>query len=131
MFVRTILRYRNTPLPDTIRVSPAKIVFGREMWDLLPTLTLNYKYEPSQEWGLVREYRERAMARRLDRDGTQLENALKIINVTPVAATVAVQSWPTVTVVENQDYEQKLCKKNCFSTRSDAHSRTASTVCCS
>ena len=59
---------------------------------------LNYKYEPSQEWGLVREYRERAMARRLDRDGTQLENALKIINVTPVAATVAVQSWPTVTV---------------------------------
>ena len=58
--VRAMLQYRNTPLPDT-RLSPAQIVFGRQMRDLLPVL--NYKYEPKQEWGLVREHRERAMAR--------------------------------------------------------------------
>ena len=69
-FVRAISQYRNTPLLVN-RLSPAQIVFGRQMRDLLPTL--NYKCEPSQKWGLVREYRERTMARRLDKDGARLE----------------------------------------------------------
>merc|ERR1719431_1699126 len=115
-FVRAILQYRNTPLPDT-RLSPAQIVFGRQMRDLLPTL--NYKYEPSQEWGLVREYRERAMARRLDRDGARLEQYTKKQKVIPVGDTVAVQNqtgrfpkkWDkTGTVVENQKYDKVLVK---------------------
>ena len=115
-FVRAILQYRNTPLPDT-RLSPAQIVFGRQMRDLLPTL--NYKYEPSQEWGLVREYRERAMARRLDRDGARLERYTKGQKSIPVGDTVAVQNqtgrfpkkWDkTGKVVENQDYDKVLVK---------------------
>ena len=115
-FVRAILQYRNTPLPDT-RLSPAQIVFGRQMRDLLPAL--NYKYEPKQEWGLVREYRERAMARRLDRDGARLEKYTKKQKVIPVGDTVAVQNqtgrfpkkWDkTGTVVENQKYDKVLVK---------------------
>ena len=115
-FVRAILQYRNTPLPDT-RLSPAQIVFGRQMRDLLPAL--NYKYEPKQEWGLVREYRERAMARRLDRDGARLEKYTKKQKVIPVGDTVAVQNqagrfpkkWDkTGTVVENQEYDKVLVK---------------------
>ena len=114
--MRAILQYRNTPLPDT-RLSPAQIVFGRQMRDLLPTL--NYKYEPKQEWGLVREYRERAMARRLDRDGARLEQYTKKQKVIPVGDTVAVQNqtgrfpkkWDkTGTVVENQEYDKVLVK---------------------
>ena len=115
-FVRAILQYRNTPLPDT-RLSPAQIVFGRQMRDLLPTL--NYKYEPSQEWGLVREHRERAMARRLDRDGARLEQYTKKQKVIPIGDTVAVQNqtgrfpkkWDkTGTIVENQKYDKVLVK---------------------
>ena len=115
-FVRAILQYRNTPLPDT-RLSPAQIVFGRQMRDLLPAL--NYKYEPKQEWGLVREYRERAMARRLDRDGARLKKYTKEQKIIPVGDTVAVQNqagrfpkkWDkTGTVVENQEYDKVLVK---------------------
>ena len=115
-FVRAILQYRNTPLPDT-RLSPAQIVFGRQMRDLLPTL--NYKYEPSQEWGLIREYRERAMARRLDRDGARLEQYTKKQKIIPIGDTVAVQNqtgrfpkkWDkTGTVVENQKFDKVLVK---------------------
>ena len=87
------------------------------MRDLLPTL--NYKYEPSQEWGLVREYRERAMARRLDKDGARLEQYTKKQKVIPVGDTVAVQNqtgrfpkkWDkTGKVVENQEYDKVLVK---------------------
>ena len=115
-FVRAILQYRNTPLPDT-RLSPAQIVFGRQMRDLLPAL--NYKYEPKQEWGLVREYREKAMARRLDRDGARLQKYTKEQKIIPVGDTVAVQNqagrfpkkWDkTGTVVENQEYDKVLVK---------------------
>ena len=115
-FVRAILQYRNTPLPDT-RLSPAQIVFGRQMRDLLPAL--NYKYEPRQEWGLVREYRERAMARRLDKDGARLEKYTKKQKVIPIGDTVAVQNqtgrfpkkWDkTGTVVENNEYDKVLVK---------------------
>ena len=115
-FVRAILQYRNTPLPDT-RLSPAQIVFWRQMRDLLPTL--NYKYEPKQEWGLVREYRERAMARRLEQDGARLERYTKKQKVIPVGDTVAVQNqtgrfpkkWDkTGTIVENQEFDKVLVK---------------------
>ena len=115
-FVRALLQYRNTPLPD-IRLSPAQIVFGRQMRDLLPTL--NYKYEPKQEWGLNREYRERAMARRLDRDGSRLAQYTKNQKMIPVGDSVAVQNqtgrfpkkWDkTGTVIENQDFDKVLVK---------------------
>ena len=41
------------------------------MKDFIPVV--NDKYEPKQEWAMVREYRERALARRLDSYGARLE----------------------------------------------------------
>ena len=69
-----MLLYRNTPQPDT-RMSPAQIVFGRYLRDLIPVV--NNKYEPKQEWAMVQEHREEALARRLDRNGAILERHTK------------------------------------------------------
>ena len=113
---RSLLQYRNSPLPDT-RMSPAEIVFGRNMKDLLPVL--NYKYEPRQEWDLVRELREKLMAKRLDRDGVRLEGYTKAHKDIPVGSSVVVQNkagkfprkWvKTGIVVENMDYDKVLVK---------------------
>ena len=68
-FGRAMLEYRNTPNPET-RLSPAQVVFGRNVRDFIPVLP--YKYEPRQEWSLLQEDRERAFAKKLYADGTRL-----------------------------------------------------------
>ena len=68
-FGRAMLEYRNTPNPET-RLSPAQVVFGRNVRDFIPVLP--YKYEPRQEWSLLQEDRERAFAKKLYNDGTRL-----------------------------------------------------------
>ena len=73
-FLRAMMQYRNTPHPDT-RLSPAQVVFGRQIRDFLPVI--GHKYEPKQEWGLIQEARDRALAKRLDRDGARLEQYTK------------------------------------------------------
>ena len=55
-----LLQYRNTPHPDT-RLSPAQVLFGRQIRDFFPVM--NHKYEPKQEWGLIKEARELALSR--------------------------------------------------------------------
>ena len=50
------------------------------------------KYEPKQEWAMFREYRERALARRLDRDGAVLERHTKKLDTVPVGDAMAVQN---------------------------------------
>ena len=80
---------------------------------------VNNKYEPKQEWALVREFRERALARRLDRDGAILERHTKKLDMVPVGHAVAVQNqrgrfpkkWDkTGVVVENMDYDKVLVR---------------------
>ena len=66
--MRPLMQYRNTPLPD-LRLSPAQIIFNRQLRDFVPVLP--YKYRPSQEWALLQEDRERAMASRRSMDGTR------------------------------------------------------------
>ena len=61
-FGRAMLEYMNTPNLET-RLSPAQIVFGRNVRDFIPALP--YKYEPRQEWSLLQEDRERAFAKKL------------------------------------------------------------------
>ena len=64
-----MLEYRNTPNPET-RLSPAQVVFGRNIRDFIPVLP--YKYEPRQEWSLLQEDRERAFTKKLYDDRTRL-----------------------------------------------------------
>ena len=115
-FLRAMLQYRNTPQPDT-RMSPAQIVFGRYLRDFIPVV--NNKYEPKQEWAMIKEYRERALARRLDRDGAILERYTKKLDTVPIGHAVAVQNqkgrfpkkWDkTGVVVENMDHDKVLVR---------------------
>ena len=64
-FLRAMLQYRNTPQPDT-RLSPAQVVSGRYLRYFIPVI--DDKYEPKQEWPMVREYLERVLARRLGKE---------------------------------------------------------------
>jgi len=111
-----MLQYRNTPQPDT-RLSPAQVVYGRYMRDFIPVV--NDKYEPKQEWAMVREYREKALKRRLDRDGARLEQYTKKQKFIPIGNAVAVQNqagrhpkkWDkTGVVVENMDHDKVLVR---------------------
>merc|ERR1711942_90788 len=115
-FLRAMLQYRNTPQPNT-RMSPAQIVYGRYLRDFIPVV--NNKYEPKQEWAMVKEYREKALARRLDRDGAILERHTKKLDVVPLGHAVAVQNqkgrfpkkWDkTGVVVENMDHDKVLVR---------------------
>ena len=87
------------------------------MRDFVPVV--NDKYEPKQEWAMVREYRERALARRLDRDGARLEQYTKKQKAIPVGGAVAVQNqtgrfpkkWDkTGVVMENMDHDKVLVR---------------------
>jgi hypothetical protein len=73
-YARALMQYRNTPHQDT-RLSPAQIVFNRQLRDFIPVLS--YKYRPSQEWCLLQEDRERAMASRREADGSRLAQYTK------------------------------------------------------
>ena len=88
-FGRAMLEYRNTPNPDT-RLSPAQVVFGRNVRDFIPVLP--YKYEPRQEWSLLQEDRERAFARKLHHDGTRLAIGTKKLPPLSVGDKVLVQN---------------------------------------
>ena len=68
-FGRAMLEYRNTPNPET-RLSPAQVMFGRNVRDFIPVLP--YKFEPCPQWSLLQEYRERLFAKKLCNDGTRL-----------------------------------------------------------
>ena len=60
-FARAILQYRNTPLPY-INLSPAMILFHRELRDFTPTHPSNYKLH--ETWLLQAKERERVFANR-------------------------------------------------------------------
>ena len=56
-----LLNYRNTPDRDT-NLSPAQILYARQLNDALPTNPANLKLRP--EWVLTAEARERALSKR-------------------------------------------------------------------
>ena len=114
--MRAVMQYRNTPIPE-LRMSPAQIVFGRQMRDFIPVLP--YKYRPKQEWALLREDRERAFASRRESDGTRLAMYTKEHPTLPVGTRVAVQNqtgrnktkWDkTGVILENKPHKQVLVR---------------------
>ena len=88
-FGRAMLQYRNTPHPDT-RLSPAQVIFGRAIRDFVPVLP--YKYETRQEWGLLQEDRERALAKRMYHDGSRLALGTRPLPSLTVGDKVLVQN---------------------------------------
>jgi hypothetical protein len=114
--MRAVMQYRNTPIP-ALRMSPAQIVFGRQLRDFIPVLP--YKYRPRQEWALLREDRERALASRREGDGTRLAMYTKEQPTLPVGTSVAVQNqtgrnktkWDkTGVILENKPHKQVLIR---------------------
>ena len=114
--MRAVMQYRNTPLPD-LRLSPAQIIFNRQLRDFIPVLS--YKYRHSQEWVLLQEDRERAMASSRSMDGTRLARYTKQQPELPPGTSVAVQNqagrhptkWDkTGVIVENKPHSQVLIR---------------------
>ena len=58
---QAVLTFRNTPDPVT-KLSPAQIIFGRQIRDLLPVL--EGKYQPIPTWRAVTEHREATLRHR-------------------------------------------------------------------
>ena len=63
--LRAILQYRNTPDPET-GMSPAEVIFGRQIRDFTPVLP--GKYKPRDEWLNIMQSREKLLSRRHVRD---------------------------------------------------------------
>ena len=87
VYVMSVLQYRNTPLAD-VRLSPAQIIFGQETQS--HCLLINISQDRSGT--LLREDRERALARRIVADGSKLEEHVKPLQQIPVGRSVAVQN---------------------------------------
>ena len=114
--MRALVQYRNTPLTD-LRLSPAQIVFNRQLRDFIPVLP--HKYRPSQEWSLLQEDRERAIASRRHTDGTRLARYTKQQPDLPPGTSVAVQHQTgrhptkcdkTCVILENRPHSQVLIR---------------------
>lgn len=87
-FARALLAHRNCPDSET-GLSPAQILFGRQLRDHLPALVS--RYQPRQEWRLEADLRERAMAKRHGRMEDVLQHGAKTLPPLSNGDFVAVQ----------------------------------------
>ena len=60
-YLRALMAYRNTPDQDT-KMSPAQVIFGRQLRDFLPAPHERYKPDPG--WVKMKNEREKLMAKR-------------------------------------------------------------------
>ena len=111
-FLAAILMFRNTPDRDT-HMSPAQVIFGRQVKDFLPIIPGKLKMHP--EWRITMEQRETALAKRHVRRGTELRRHTKEQAKLNVGDTVLVQNqdgnkplrWDrTGTIIQSKEYDQ-------------------------
>ena len=87
-FARALLLHRNSPDPLT-GLSPAMILFGRELRDHLPAVLT--KYQPRLEWRLEADLREKAHAKRHAKMEERLSFGAKPLPPLSLGDTVTVQ----------------------------------------
>ena len=88
-FARALLNYRNTPLKD-IGLSPAQIIFARNIKDHMPIYPGHYK--PRQEWILTQERREELLAKRYELMGDRLRLGTKALGKLNLGNIVSLQN---------------------------------------
>ena len=87
-FARAVLLHRNTPDPMT-GLSPAMILFGREIRDHLPSKL--ERYQPRQEWRMEADIREKAFAKRHARMEDRLNHGSRALPPLVLGDTVSIQ----------------------------------------
>ena len=88
-FQRAMLQYRNTPDPVT-KTSPAVIVFGHTIRDMVPVLPGCYK--PNQTWTEVSKNREEALRHRHAKQSERLEEHTRKLPPLKVGDNVFIQN---------------------------------------
>ena len=115
-FLRALMTYRNTPDRDTGK-SPAQVIFGRNLRDFLPSPQTRYKPQP--EWIMLREDREKALAKRAVSNMEKLNRNCRVLPKLAVGDSVLVQNqvgnhpskWDiTGVVVEVKEHDQYVVK---------------------
>ena len=114
--LRALLQHRNTPDPAT-GMSPAQVLFGRQIRDFIPVMP--GKYKPQKEWKKMMRRREEALSKRHVKCMERLSEHTKRLLPLKVGDTVRIQNqmgthpgkWDkTGTVVEVKQYDQYLVK---------------------
>ena len=116
--LRAMLQYRNTPDPDT-GLSPAQVIFGRQIRDFTPVLP--GKYKPSDEWKKTMERREEALSKRHTRAHERLSEHTARLPPLKVGDNVKIQNqsgnhprrWnKTGVCVEVKQHDQYVIKND-------------------
>ena len=116
--LRGMLQYRNTPDPVT-GLSPAEVVFGRQIRDFTPVLP--GKYRPRDEWRDTLRRREEALTRRHFRDHERWSEHTQKLKQLKVGDSVYIQNqtgnharrWDkSGVVIEVRQHDQYLVKKD-------------------
>ena len=115
-FLKALMTYRNTPDRDT-HLSPAQVIFGRNLRDFLPSPQTRLKPQP--EWIQLREDREKALAKRAISNMERLDQNTRALPRLAVGDSVLVQNqvgnhpsrWDiTGVVVEAREHDQYVVK---------------------
>ena len=88
-FQKSMLTYRNTPDPTT-GVSPAMMLFGRQVRDMIPAVLGNYV--PNRTWTELLDHREKALRKRETAGHERWEEHSRRLPALKVGDTVFVQN---------------------------------------
>jgi hypothetical protein len=91
-FARALMAHRNSPDGES-GLSPAQILFGRQLRDHLPALVS--RYQPRREWRLEADLREQMMARRHSKMEKWLQHGARALPPLDCGDTVMVQDQTT------------------------------------